>query len=42
MLQIAAGVRARGLRMHVHHLIDLLDRSYAAADGRSAGETPGG
>src|SRR6516162_2065477 len=42
MLQIAAGVRARGLRMHVHHLIDLLDRSYTSADGRSRGETPGG
>jgi len=42
MLQIAAGVRARGLRMHVHHLIDLLDRSYSSADGRSGGETPGG
>jgi glycolate oxidase iron-sulfur subunit len=42
MLQIAAGVRARGLRMHVNHLIDLLDRSYAAADRRGGGETSGG
>ena len=37
MLQIAAGVRAHGLGMHVHHLIDLLDRSYAAAEGAPAG-----
>lgn len=32
MLQIAGGVRARGMRVHVHHLIDLLDRAYKAAD----------
>jgi len=32
MLQIASGIRASGLRMHVHHLIDLLDRAYAAAE----------
>ena len=32
MLQIAGGVRARGMRVHVHHLIDLLDRAYTAAD----------
>ncbi len=31
MLQIAGGVRARGMRVHVHHLIDLLDRAYTAA-----------
>jgi glycolate oxidase iron-sulfur subunit len=30
MLQLASGIRARGLRMHVHHLVDLLDRAYAA------------
>ncbi len=30
MLQLAAGVRAHGLRMEVCHLVDLLDRAYAA------------
>jgi glycolate oxidase iron-sulfur subunit len=32
MLQIASGIRAQGASMHVHHLIDLLDRAYAAAE----------
>ena len=32
MLQIAGGARAHGLPVHVHHLIDLLDRAYAAAE----------
>jgi glycolate oxidase iron-sulfur subunit len=41
MLQIAAGLRAHGTSMHVHHLIDLLDRSYAAAEQpRSEGTAP--
>ncbi len=35
MLQIASGIRASGLRMHVHHLIDPLDRAYAAAERRA-------
>jgi glycolate oxidase iron-sulfur subunit len=42
MLQIAGGVRARGMKVHVHHLIDLLDRAYAAAEGPRAEETPRG
>ena len=33
MLQLASGIRARGLRVHVHHLVDLLDRAYAAGSG---------
>ena len=37
MLQIASGIRAHGLPMHVHHLIDLLDRSYAAAEADASG-----
>ena len=36
MLQLAAGVRAHGLRMEVCHLVDLLDRAYAAAETREA------
>src|SRR5947209_1116745 len=40
MLQIASGIRAHGLEMQVRHLIDLLDRAYAAAEGGSAGGTP--
>src|SRR5436853_402993 len=32
MLQIASGIRAHGLEMHVRHLIDLLDQAYAAAE----------
>jgi len=35
MLQLASGIRASRLGMHVHHLIDLLDRSYAAAERRA-------
>jgi Fe-S oxidoreductase len=42
MMQIASAIRTRGLRMHIHHLIDLLDRSYTSADGAAGGgETPG-
>jgi glycolate oxidase iron-sulfur subunit len=40
MLQIAGGVRARGMKVHVHHLIDLLDRAYSAAEEPRAEETP--
>ena len=40
MLQIASGIRAHGLEMQVRHLIELLDRAYAAAEGGSAGGTP--
>lgn len=32
MLQLGAGLRARGMRMKVQHLVDLLDRAYAAAE----------
>ncbi len=32
MLQLAAGLRARGLAVEVCHLVDLLDRAYAAAE----------
>jgi glycolate oxidase iron-sulfur subunit len=39
MLQIASGLRAHGTAMHVHHLIDLLDRSYAAAERPRPSET---
>jgi glycolate oxidase iron-sulfur subunit len=28
-IQIAAGIRQRGLRMRVMHTVDLLDRAYA-------------
>jgi len=37
MLQLSAGVRAHDLPMEVHHLVDLLDRAYAAADAASTG-----
>ena len=33
LLQLAAGLRARGVPMETCHVVDLLDRSYAAADG---------
>ena len=39
MLQLASGIRARRLRMHVHHLVDLLDRAYSAAEAQ-AGTRP--
>ncbi len=39
MLQLASGVRARGLAVDVCHLVDLLDRAYAAAE-REAGARP--
>jgi glycolate oxidase iron-sulfur subunit len=32
ILQLAAGVRARGLPMDVLHVVELLDRAYAAAE----------
>jgi glycolate oxidase iron-sulfur subunit len=32
LLQLAAGIRARGLPMETCHVVDLLDRAYAAAD----------
>ncbi len=40
MLQLAAGVRAHGLPMKVHHLVDLLDRAYAAAEMVPAAHAP--
>ena len=39
MLQIASGIRTHGMTMHVHHLIDLLDRAYAAAE-HASGNAP--
>lgn len=42
MLQIASGIRAHGMTMHVHHLIDLLDRAYAAAEQAPGGAPRGG
>ncbi|HKX18209.1 MAG TPA: (Fe-S)-binding protein [bacterium] len=32
LLQLAAGIRARGVPMEACHVVDLLDRSYAVAD----------
>jgi glycolate oxidase iron-sulfur subunit len=32
LLQLAAGVRARGLPMDVLHVVEVLDRAYAAAE----------
>jgi glycolate oxidase iron-sulfur subunit len=32
MMQIASGLRARGLRVQARHLIDLLDQAYTAAE----------
>ncbi|HYM68476.1 MAG TPA: heterodisulfide reductase-related iron-sulfur binding cluster [bacterium] len=40
MLQLAAGVRMHGLATEVHHLIDLLDRAYAAAEKAPAADAP--
>jgi glycolate oxidase iron-sulfur subunit len=40
MLQLAAGTRAHGLATEVHHLIDLLDRAYAAAETTPAADVP--
>jgi glycolate oxidase iron-sulfur subunit len=37
-MQLAAGCERRGLELRVAHLVDLLDESYRAADGR--GEQP--
>ncbi len=37
MLQLASGVRARKLSLEVCHLVDLLDRAYAAAETPEAG-----
>jgi glycolate oxidase iron-sulfur subunit len=39
MLQLAAGLRARGDRRPVIHLIELLDRAYAAADSAAEPES---
>jgi glycolate oxidase iron-sulfur subunit len=36
MLQLEAGLRARGVRLPVLHLVEVLDRAYAAAEGRPA------
>jgi glycolate oxidase iron-sulfur subunit len=36
IIQIAAGVRQRGLPMEVIHPIDLLDRGYQIAEGAGA------
>jgi glycolate oxidase iron-sulfur subunit len=36
ILQIAAGVRARGLTVEVLHVVGLLDRAYAVAEGSGA------
>jgi glycolate oxidase iron-sulfur subunit len=36
ILQIVAGVRARGLPMEVLHIVEILDRAYAAADRPAA------
>jgi len=40
MLQLGAGIRARGAHVEVHHLIDLLDRAYAAADAAAKPAAP--
>lgn len=40
MLQLAAGARAHGLRVEVCHLVDLLDRAYAAAEAADAQPAP--
>jgi glycolate dehydrogenase iron-sulfur subunit len=40
LLQLAAGIRAQGLPMEACHVVDLLDRAYAAADERN-GAAPG-
>ena len=40
MLQLAAGIRARGARIEVHHLVDLLDRAYAAGDAAAGAAAP--
>jgi glycolate oxidase iron-sulfur subunit len=40
MLQLAAGVRAHGLRVEVRHLVDLLDQAYAAAEATGASHAP--
>ncbi|HEX4835943.1 MAG TPA: heterodisulfide reductase-related iron-sulfur binding cluster [bacterium] len=40
MMQIASGIRARGLRMQVRHLIDLLDQAYAAAETDAVRSAP--
>ncbi len=36
MLQLEAGFRARGVRLPVLHVVEVLDRAYAAAEGRPA------
>jgi hypothetical protein len=42
ILQIAAGVRQRGLPMEVLHVVELLDRAYAAAEPGGAAGGPRG
>ncbi len=37
MLQLTSGIRAHGLKVHVHHLVDLLDRAYSAAEATASG-----
>lgn len=41
LLQLAAGIRARGLPMEACHVVDLLDRAYAAGDPEPAPGPPG-
>jgi glycolate oxidase iron-sulfur subunit len=41
LLQLAAGIRAQGLAIEPCHVVDLLDRAYAAADGHR-GSAAGG
>jgi glycolate oxidase iron-sulfur subunit len=38
LLQLAAGIRARDLPIEPCHIVDLLDRAYAAAGGAEASE----
>ncbi len=42
MLQLAAGLRAHGLSVEVCHLVDLLDRAYAAAEAAPAAHATSG
>jgi len=40
MVQLAAGVRAHGLKMEVRHLMDVLDQAYAAGEAGSTSAEP--
>jgi glycolate oxidase iron-sulfur subunit len=42
LLQLAAGIRAHGLPMEACHVVDLLDRAYAAAEAPGARAGSGG